>query len=83
LTPFVAAMAVERSDFEIALEEGTIRRAAKVGGGPPSVEGHSWTNGWPAGGAFRRTRAGKRFAGRVAVTFQRVTAKRGFSVRVR
>ena len=32
MMPFVAAMAVERSDFEIALEEGTIRCAAKVGG---------------------------------------------------
>jgi hypothetical protein len=31
LTPFVAAMAVERSDFEIALEEGTIKCAAQVG----------------------------------------------------
>ena len=32
MTPFVAAIAVERSDFEIAFEEGTIRCAAKVGG---------------------------------------------------
>jgi hypothetical protein len=62
-------MAVERSDFEIALEEGTIRCAAKVGG--RSLVGR---------GAFVDERvacrwrvpnaSGKRLAGSVAVTFQ-------------
>jgi hypothetical protein len=72
-------MAVERSDFEIALEEGTIRCAAKVGG--RSLVGR---------GAFVdervacRWRVPKNASGkRLAVTFQGVTAKRGFSVRVR
>jgi hypothetical protein len=83
LTSFVAAMAVERSDFEIALEEGTIRCAAKVGVGPSSVEGHSWTNGWPRRWRVPKNASGKRLAESVAVTFQGVTAKRGFSVRVR
>ena len=76
-------MAVERSDFEIALEEGTIRCAEKVGG--RSLVGR---------GAFVDERVGLQVArseereqetpgGGVAVTFQGVTAKRGFSVRVR
>ena len=44
------------------LEEAAIRCAAK-GGRSLVGRGHSWTNGWPAGGAFRRTRAGNAWRG--------------------
>jgi len=63
-----------------AVRRGHGRRAEWSAVGASSVEGHSWTNGRPAGCAFRRTRAGNAWRGAFAVTFQGVTAKRGFSV---
>jgi len=82
LTPFVAAMAVERSDFEIALEEAAIRCAPKGG---RSLVGRGAFVDERVAGRWRvpKNASGKRLAGSVAVTFQGVTAKRGFSVRVR
>jgi hypothetical protein len=72
-----------RSDFEIALEDGTIRCAAKVGGrslvGRGAFVDERVTCRW----RVPKNASGKRLAGSVAVTFQGVTAKRGFSVRVR
>ena len=81
--PFVASMSVERSDFAIPLTRGMIKCAARVGG--KSLDGR---------GTFLRERvsctwrlptnaAGKRFTGSNQVTFEGVTAKRAFSVRVR
>jgi hypothetical protein len=82
LTPFVAAMAVERSDFEIALEEAAIRWAAK---GSRSIVSRGTFVDERVACRWRvpKNASGKRLAGSVAVTFQGVTAKRGFSVRVR
>lgn len=81
--PVVASMSVERSDFEILLSRGTIKCAARIGG-----------NALDGRGTFLRERvsctwrlptnaAGKRLTGSVQVTFQGVTAKSAFSVRVR
>ena len=83
MTPFVAAMAVERSDFEIAFEEGTIRCAAKVGGRSLVGRGAFVDERVACRWRVPKNASGKRLAGSVGVTFQGVTAKRGFSVRVR
>ena len=81
MTPFVAAMAVERSDFEIALEEGTIRCAAKVGGGSLVGRGAFVDERVACGWRVPKNASGKRLAGSVAATFQGATAERGFSVK--
>jgi hypothetical protein len=72
LTPFVAAMAVERSDFEIALEEGTIRCAAKVGGRSLVGRGAFVDERVACRWRVPKNASGKRLAGSVAVTFQGV-----------
>ena len=80
--PVVASMSVERSDFAIPLNEGAIRCAARIG--RKALHGR---------GTFARERvsctwrlttnsAGKSLVGSVQVTFEGVTAKRAFSVRV-
>src|SRR2546429_2624859 len=76
-------MAVEGSDFEIALEEGTIRCAAKVGGRSLVGRGAFVDERVACRWRVPKNASGKRLAGSVAVTFQGVTAKRGFSVRMR
>jgi len=79
---YVAAMDVERSDFEIALEEAAIRCAATGGRflvGRGAFVDERVACRW----RVPKNAGGKRLAGSVAVTFQGVTAKRGFSVRVR
>jgi hypothetical protein len=79
----VAGMEVTRSDFDIALDEGTITCRAKLVGknlaGRGLFAGDLVACGW----RIPKNARGKRVAGTVSVTFQGVTAKRSFNVRVR
>jgi hypothetical protein len=81
--PLVAAMEVERSDFEILLDEGAIACRGTVAGktlaGRGRFAGEIVTCAWRIPNDAR----GKRASGNVAVTFQGVTAKRSFAVRVK
>ena len=75
-------MEVVRSDFEIPLDEGIITCAAKVGG--KTLAGRGAFASERVGCMWRvpKTARGKRLRGSVMVTFQGVTAKRSFNVRV-
>ncbi len=79
----VAGMEVTRSDFDIPLDEGTIACRAKLAGrnlaGRGLFAGDLVACGW----RIPKNARGKRVAGTVSVTFQGVTAKRSFNVRVR
>jgi len=81
--PLVAAMQVERSDFEIALEEGSIACGAKLAErklvGRGRFAGEIVTCTW----RIPKNTRGMRIAGGVAVTFQGVTARRSFHLRVK
>lgn len=81
--PLVARMEVERSDFGIALWEGKITCTARVGG--KALAGRGSFARELVGCTWRvpTNARGKRLGGTVMVTFQGVTAKRSFSVRVR
>jgi hypothetical protein len=81
--PFVASMPVERSDLEIALEEGTIRCAATLGSRALVGRGAFVADHVACLWRLPKNASGKRLAGSVAVTFQGVTARRAFSLRVR
>ena len=83
MTPFVAAMAIERSDFEIALEEGTIRCAAKVGGRSLVDRGAFVDERVGLQVAHSEERGRETLGGERCGTFHGRSAKRGFSVRVR
>jgi hypothetical protein len=80
--PFVAAMTVVRSDLELELEEGTIACPAKAGAkrlaGKGRFAGVLLVCTW----RVPKNARGKRLGGSVAVTFQGVTAKRSFNVKV-
>ncbi len=81
--PLVAAMEVERSDFEIPLDEGAIACRGTFAGktlvGRGRFAGEIVTCAW----RIPKDARGKRASGSVAVTFQGVTAKRSFAVRVK
>ena len=81
--PLVAAMVVERSDFEINLDEGAIAcrgtLAGRTLGGRGRFAGEVVTCTW----RIPKDARGKRVLGSIAVTFQGVTAKRAFAVRVK
>ena len=82
--PLVAGMIVERSDFEIPLDEGKIACSGtlagkKLAGRASFVADMFSTCTW----RLPRNARGKRVQGSVAVTFQGVTARRAFTVRVR
>jgi hypothetical protein len=81
--PLVAAMQVERSDFEIPLDEGAIACRGTLAGrklvGRGRFAGEIVTCVWH----IPKDARGKRASGSVAVTFQGVTAKRSFAVRVK
>jgi hypothetical protein len=81
--PLVASMAVERSDFEFALEEGTIRCGARLGSRAFAGRGAFVAERVACLWRLPKNASGKRLAGSVAVTFQGVTARRAFSLRVR
>ena len=78
-----ARMKVERSDFGVALTDGAIACAGSVGGktiaGKGTFAGDRIVCTW----RLPKSARGKRFNGSVAVTYQGVTAKRAFSVRVK
>ena len=80
--PLAVAMEVERSDFEIALDEGAIVCRATVAGrrlvGRGLFAGELIVCSW----RLPKDARGKRVRGSVSVTFQSVTAKRSFTVRV-
>jgi hypothetical protein len=74
-------MAVERSDFEDrARGRGRSGCAAKVGGRSLVGRGAFVDERVACRWGVPKNATGKRLAGSVAVTFQGVTAKRGFSV---
>lgn len=81
--PLAVAMEVERSDFEIALDEGAIVCRATVAGqrlaGRGLFAGDLVVCSW----RLPKNARGKRVTGSVSVTFQGVTAKRSFAVKVR
>jgi hypothetical protein len=81
--PFLATMEVERSDFEMPLDEGTIAcrgsLAAKKLNGRGIFAGDQVACLW----RLPKSASGKRFSGSVSVTFQGVTAKRSFGLRVK
>ena len=81
--PLAVAMEVERSDFETALDEGAIVCRATVAGrrlaGRGLFAGDLIVCSW----RLPKDARGKRVRGSVSVTFQGVTAKRSFTVRVR
>ena len=81
--PLVAAMEVTRSDFDIPLDEGKIACAGKLAGKP--LAGRAAFGADLVGCMWRVPKAakGKRIVASVAVTFQGVTAKRAFTVRVK
>ncbi len=81
--PFTARMVVVRSDFDDSLDEGAIACAARVGA--KALAGGGSFAGGRVGCTWRlpKNARGTRLAGSVAVTFQGVTTKRSFSVRVR
>lgn len=81
--PFAAAMEVTRSDFEIALDEGSISCRGSIAGKKLSGRGSFDDDLVLCLWRLSRTTAGKRFQGSVAVTFQGATVKRSFNVRVR
>lgn len=81
--PLVASMSVERSDFEIPLDEGAIKCAAKLGGKAVAGRGVFVAERVACAWRLPKNTRGKRFTGSVQVTFQGVTVKRAFSVRVR
>jgi hypothetical protein len=82
-TRFVALMSVERSDFEIALDEGRIGCAARVAGKSLAGRGSFVAERVACSWRIPATARAKRLSGRVSVTYQGVTAARSFSVRVR
>ena len=79
----VASMYVERSDFEIPLEEGAIKCAAKLAGNAVAGRGAFVAERVSCTWRLPQSARGKRLAGSVQVTFQGVTAKRAFGVRVK
>ena len=81
--PFAAAMEVTRSDFEIALDEGSISCRGSIAGKKLSGRGSFDDDLVLCLWRLSRTTAGKRFQGSVAVIFQGATVKRSFNVRVR
>lgn len=81
--PFVAAMDVERSDFEIALTEGTIACRASLAGKKLTGRGLFADEHVACVWRLSKTSAGKRLTGTVSVTFQGVTARRTFGLRVK
>jgi hypothetical protein len=81
--PLVASMPVTRSDFDLALEEGKITCSAQIGGKRLAGKGRFADERVGCAWRIPQTARGKRVSGSVAVTFQGVTAKRSFNVRVR
>lgn len=81
--PFVAELLVVRSDFEIPLEEGAVACTAKVGGKPLAGRGTFGDQRVACRWRVPKAARGKQLRGSVAVTFQGVTVKRPFAVRVR
>jgi hypothetical protein len=79
----VAGMEVTRSDFDMPLDEGAITCRATVGSKTLAGRGRFVDESVACGWRVPRTARGKRVTGSVMVTFQDVTAKRSFSVRVR
>ena len=80
--PLVARMVVVRSDFDVALEEGAIKCSAEIGGKRLGGEGAFADERVRCTWRLPTSARGKRLRGSVAVTFQGVTAKRSFNVRV-
>lgn len=81
--PLVASMSVERSDFEIPLEEGAIKCAAKLSGTALAGRGAFAAERVACTWRLPRNARGKRLVGSVQIAFQGVIAKRAFSIRVR
>ena len=79
----VASMSVERSDFAIPLGEGTVACAARIGGKALHGRGTFARKRVSCTWRLAKNSAGKGLGGSVQVTFQGVSAKRVFSVRVR
>jgi hypothetical protein len=80
--PLAAALEVTRSDFDIPLDEGRIACRANVAGRTIVGRGRFADELVTCVWRVPRGTTGKRISGSVAVTFQGVTAKRAFSMRV-
>jgi hypothetical protein len=79
---FVARITVVRNDFDVPLDEGTIRCAARLGATSINGTGRFAHDRIVCAWRLPSTARGKRLAGSVAVTFQGVQANRSFSVTV-
>jgi hypothetical protein len=77
-----AAMPVTRSDFDIPLDEGKVVCRASIAGKRLTGRGRFADDLVTCAWRLPKGSAGKRLSGSVAVTFQDVTAKRSFAVRV-
>jgi hypothetical protein len=78
----VASMSVERGDFEIPLDQGTVRCAARVGGKTLAGRGAFGRQRVICRWRLPRSSTGKWLAGSVQVTFEGVSARRVFNIRV-
>jgi hypothetical protein len=81
--PLLAAMEVERSDFEIPLDEGTIACRGSLAGKKLSCRGLFAGDQVACTWRLPKSAKAKRLSGSVSVTFQGVTAKRSFGLRVK
>ena len=81
--PFAVAMEVTRSDWDIALDEGKIACNATIAGTRLAGRARFVTDLATCTWRLPKDARGKRVRGSVSVTFQGVTAKRSFTVRVR
>lgn len=80
---FTATLGVIRSDWNIELDEGAVRCAAKLGRGTLRGRG-TFRSGRPVcSWRVPHSGAGRMIAGSIGVTFQGVQAGRSFRVRVR
>jgi hypothetical protein len=76
-------MEVERSDFEMPLDEGTIACRGSLAGKKLTGRGAFAADEVACSWRLPKSASGKRLSGSVSVTFQGVVAKRSFGLRVR
>jgi hypothetical protein len=79
---FVARMLVTRNDFDMPLDEGTIRCAAKIGGTSISGAGKFAHDRVVCTWHLPSRARGKQLTGSITVTLQGAQASRSFSVTV-
>jgi hypothetical protein len=81
--PFAVAMEVTRSDWDMALDEGKIGCNATIAGKKLAGRARFVTDLTTCTWRLPRTARSKRVRGSISVTFQDVTVKRSFAVRVK